>query len=105
MLAPQRITVSTQRVLEALLAEPGSDRYGAEIGQLADLASGTVHPILARLESYGWLESRWEDIDPRSAGRPARRYYRLTDDGAVAARRLLALRTRRSAGLRPVAEQ
>ena len=103
--APQRITVSTQLVLEALLADPGSERYGAEIGQLADLASGTVHPILARLEGYGWLESRWEDLDPRSAGRPARRYYRLTSDGAASARRLLAPRRSRLAGLRPLAEQ
>ena len=34
----------------------------------------------------GWLESRWEEIDTSAAGRPARRYYRLTADGAVRAR-------------------
>ena len=36
-----------------------------EIGHAAGLPSGTVHPILARLEGVGWLESRWEEIDPR----------------------------------------
>ena len=27
-------------------------------------ASGTIHPILGRLEGLGWLESHWEDIMP-----------------------------------------
>jgi DNA-binding PadR family transcriptional regulator len=49
-----------------------------------------VHPILARLEGVGWLQSRWEDIDPRTEGRPARRYYRLTAEGARAAQAALA---------------
>ena len=30
--------------------------------------------ILARLERCGWLESRWEDIEPAEEGRPRRRY-------------------------------
>ena len=55
------------------------------------LASGTIHPILARLEGLGWLESRWEDIDPATEGRPSRRFYVLTPDGTVAARREVAL--------------
>jgi PadR family transcriptional regulator PadR len=38
----------------------------------------------------GWLSSRWEDIDPTIEGRPARRYYRLTPDGALQARQALA---------------
>jgi DNA-binding PadR family transcriptional regulator len=49
-----------------------------------------VHPILARLEGRGWLDSRWEEIDPTVEGRPARRYYRLTADGAEAAHQALA---------------
>ena len=73
-----RMTIPTQLVLEALLAEQDRELYGAELGELAGLRSGTVHPILARLEGVGWLQSRWEDIDPRTEGRPARRYYRLT---------------------------
>jgi PadR family transcriptional regulator PadR len=38
----------------------------------------------------GWLSSRWEDIDPQVEGRPPRRYYRLTAEGALAARAALA---------------
>ena len=85
-----RMTIPTQLVLEALLADPSRELYGVEIGEKAELRSGTVHPILARLEGVGWLESRWEDIDPRAEGRPARRYYRLTADGAQAAQAALA---------------
>jgi len=84
------MTIPTQLVLQVLLAEPGGERYGYEIGESAGLASGTVHPILARLEGAGWVESRWEDVDSRAAGRPARRYYRLTADGAHAAPEALA---------------
>ena len=85
----------TQLVLRALLGDPDAELYGLEIGDAAGLASGTVHPILARLEGLGWVESRWEDVDPSSAGRPARRYYRLTASGADGARAALA-RTRRA---------
>ena len=81
MAAEPRMTIPTQLVLEALLSDPQRELYGVEIGDLADLRSGTVHPILARLEGVGWLTSRWEDIDPQVEGRPPRRNYRLTADG------------------------
>jgi len=84
------MTIPTQRVLRVLLEDVGAEFYGIEIGQSAELPSGTVHPILARLERVRWVESRWEDIDPRTAGRPARRYYRLTSTGAEEARQALA---------------
>ncbi len=84
------MTIPTQLVLEALLAAPQRERYGLEIGEVAGLRSGTVHPILARLEAYGWLSSRWEDIDASAEGRPARRYYMLTANGVQAARAALA---------------
>src|SRR3954454_7739564 len=80
------MTIPTRLVLLALLADPTDELYGLEIGEAAGLASGTVHPILARLEGLGWLESRWEEIDASAEGRPPRRYYRLTATGADAAR-------------------
>lgn len=61
--------------------------------QEAGLPSGTIHPILARLESLGWAESRWEDVVPQDEGRPRRCYYRLTKDGAERARIALARAT------------
>jgi len=84
------MTVPTQLVLRAFLVDPGQQMYGLEIGYAAGLASGTVHPILARLEGAGWLTSQWEDVDPSAAGRPARRYYSLTGDGVERARWALA---------------
>jgi DNA-binding PadR family transcriptional regulator len=103
-----RMTIPTQRVLEVLLAEPSAESYGLQIGDAAGLPSGTVHPILARLEAVGWVESRWEQIDPRQEGRPARRYYRLTEDGRDAAPSALAraYRPRKAAtALRPSSER
>ncbi len=85
-----RMTIPTQLVLRALLADPTRDLYGVEIGNEAGLPSGTIHPILARFEGVHWVESRWEDIDPRAEGRPARRYYRLTSSGVEYARQALA---------------
>src|ERR1700759_1532107 len=85
-----RMTMPTQLVLRALLIDPEAELYGLEIGDAAGLASGTVHPILARLEAAGWLTSRWEDVDPAVVGRPARRYYRLTGAGVSEARDALA---------------
>ena len=75
------MTLPTQLVLRALLSHTGRELYGLEICQFAGLPSGTIHPILSRLERLGWLESRWEDADPRVAGRPRRRYYRLSPGG------------------------
>ena len=93
-MAGPRMTLPTQLVLRALIADPTREMYGLEIGRLAELPSGTIHPILARLEGYGWLESRWENLDPAREGRPRRRYYRLTPDGvAHAARALDRVRT------------
>lgn len=91
-----------QLVLRALLEDPTLERYGLEICELAGLASGTIHPILARLEREQILESRWEDVDPREKGRPRRRYYRLTPDGVEFVRIELArvsLRAKRAASL------
>jgi len=84
------MTLPTQLVLRALLADPGAERYGLEIGDTAGLPSGTIHPILARLERLGWVESQWEEVAPSQVGRPARRYYRLTTDGVDLARDGLA---------------
>lgn len=76
-----RITMTTELVLQALMAEPDREHYGSQLGSAAELPSGTIHPILARLERAGWVGSRWEEIDPAATGRPRRRYYRLTPDG------------------------
>ena len=94
------MTQTTQAVLRALLDQPSKAMYGLEICGRAELPSGTVHPILARLEKAGWLESFWEEIDPHRQGRPRRRYYTLSADGAELARSALARATESRAALR-----
>jgi PadR family transcriptional regulator, regulatory protein PadR len=85
-----RMTMQTQLVLRTLLQEPAHEMYGLQISEAAGLPTGTIHPILARLEGLGWLESHWENVDPAREGRPRRRYYRLSPRGAECARHALA---------------
>ena len=79
------------QVLAALMQNPTEELYGLDISERAGLQTGTIYPILVRLERSGWVSSRWEDIDPRRAGRRPRRYYRLTGLGMREARQALAL--------------
>jgi PadR family transcriptional regulator, regulatory protein PadR len=85
-----RITVPVARVLSAFLGDPRVDRYGLDLMGDTGLPSGTLYPILQRLQRAGWVDAHWEEIDPVASGRPARRYYRLTPDGIAAARQALA---------------
>ena len=76
-----RLSLQTLKVLSAVLSAQQDELSGADIGRATNLASGTLYPILLRLEQAGWLESRWETDDPRMLGRPRRRFYRLTELG------------------------
>lgn len=69
-------------VLQALTQ---GHRYGFEIMNATLLPSGTVYPVLRRLEDSTMVESSWEDEDAAHAeGRPARRYYTATETGQAA---------------------
>ncbi|MEU5452584.1 PadR family transcriptional regulator [Streptomyces californicus] len=100
-----RMTMPTRAVLAAFMAGPADEHYGLEVSEAAGLAPGSIYPILIRLEQYGWLESRWEDIDAHVEGRPARRYYRLSEKGAQQVPQALAkanrLSRRSAVNLRP----
>jgi len=85
-----RMSLQTLKVLEAFLENPSEELSGADVLQRCQLASGTLYPILFRLESAGWFVSRWESIDPASAGRPRRRFYRLTPTGLKRASEVFA---------------
>ena len=75
------MSLQTQAVLAALLKDTTSPHYGLELAKAAGLPSGTIYPMLARLEHEGWVESERENIDASAAGRRPRRYYRLTGLG------------------------
>ena len=76
-----RLTQPTLKILRFLVANPREGRSGAEISKATNVGSGTLYPTLARLEKAGWLTSEWEVIDPSEAGRPRRRFYKLTGVG------------------------
>jgi hypothetical protein len=76
-----RMSLQTLRVLEAFLENPTEPLAGADVHQRCGIASGTLYPILLRLESAGWFVSQWESIEPSSVGRPRRRLYRMTSTG------------------------
>jgi DNA-binding PadR family transcriptional regulator len=81
-----RITAQTLKVLRVFMSQLDDEISGAEIYSATGVASGTLYPLLIRLESVGWVESRWEDEKPQKLGRPRRRLYRVTDVGAKKAR-------------------
>jgi len=54
-----RLTAQTLKVLGSLMVNPKQEMSGAEIAASTKLASGTLYPILMRLEEAKWLESRW----------------------------------------------
>lgn len=87
-----RMTQTTLTVLDAFLSDVARELSGADIWDMTKIGAGSRYPILVRLEDAGWLTSRWEDIDPSEAGRPRRRYYRLTMNGQAWARSALEKR-------------
>jgi PadR family transcriptional regulator PadR len=84
------VTITVARVLRALLDDPTGEHYGFDLMEKTGLGSGTVYPILGRLENGRWIDSYKENINPIIEKRPARRYYTLTTDGAIWARQALA---------------
>ena len=84
-----------QRVLRAFLEDPAAPRYGYDLMKAAGLPSGTLYPMLARLQDQKLVTSAWET--PNAEGERPRRYYQLTGEGIRVARLELA---RVSAGQR-----
>jgi PadR family transcriptional regulator, regulatory protein PadR len=87
------MTYQTALVLEALAA---GRHHGWDIMDATDLPSGTVYPILRRIEEEGLVRAKWErEGAARREQRPPRRYYELTAAGhdrlAEARRRFRAM--------------
>lgn len=62
-------------------------RYGYELSRQTGLKSGTLYPILMRLEKCALLEAKWVTTE---AGVPPRHTYRLTTSGMEVARTKLS---------------
>ncbi len=79
------------RSILALLLEAGQDwSHGYDMVQSTGLKSGTLYPLLIRLEAQGYLEAEWQPAV--SPGRPPRHAYRLTASGRQLAREAAAAR-------------
>lgn len=82
-----RLTLPTASVLYAI---SHGLRHGFDIIDATGYPSGTVYPILRRLEEAGMLRSSWEPVaTARAEQRPPRRYYQVTAAGAVVLREAL----------------
>jgi DNA-binding PadR family transcriptional regulator len=78
------------RLISVFANDPTKRWSGTEITKATKIGSGSLYPLLAKLEAAKWLTPEWEKIDPSEAGRPRRRYYKLTAIGARRARNALA---------------
>ena len=76
-----RLSHQTLQVLRLFLEQPREKLAGSDISKKTGMLSGTLYPILMRLENAKWLDSRWEDVEPSEAGRPRKRLYILTPVG------------------------
>jgi PadR family transcriptional regulator, regulatory protein PadR len=98
----QRITEPTLDVVEFLLwalANGREEVHGWAIMKAVKRSGPTVYGVLDRLEDAEWIASRWDaQTEP---GKPRRRLYRVTPNGTVLARRLLAERRPGNAALSP----
>jgi DNA-binding PadR family transcriptional regulator len=83
------VTLKTAQVLRVFLEDSAKPRYGFELMKAAGMVSGTLYPILARLEAAGWLARGREGTDFRASG-PPRTHYVITLDAEPVARARLA---------------
>lgn len=70
----RRASPQMNAVLDALRS---GATYGLEVARQTGLKTGTIYPILHRLERAGWVRSTC-DCSSAVPGRPARRIYALT---------------------------
>ena len=85
-----RLTHQALKVLSVFIERPQDQVAGSDILKRTAMLSGTVYPILMRLERAGWLESEWERLEPSEIGRPRKRLYRISPRGYNATNAALA---------------
>jgi PadR family transcriptional regulator, regulatory protein PadR len=77
-----RITDNVVAVFNQMLHPVSKPWYGLELAEAAEIGSATIYAVLTRLERAGLVNGSWETGDPKVLGRPQRRLYTLTPDGA-----------------------
>ena len=84
-------SAQTRELLTAMMCQPRTWQYGYELSKQTGLKSGTLYPLLIRLNDQGLLESEWEE--PERPGKPARHAYKLTPSGLAFARTIASPNT------------
>jgi DNA-binding PadR family transcriptional regulator len=84
-------SIQTEQVFQALLDT--GETYGFELVKVTGLPSGSVYPILRRLEEQKLVTVREEIIDPNARRPRYRVFYRLNAEGRRVAREATADKT------------
>ena len=85
-----RLELRRGSLVLAVLAQLRAEHYGytlrkALAQQGMDIDEGTLYPLLRRLESQGLLVSEW-----REEGKRNKRFYKISRDGKLVLKQLLA---------------
>jgi DNA-binding PadR family transcriptional regulator len=84
MTRSRSLSAPARHVLAVMVGAGARWCHGYELCREAGIKSGTLYPLLIRLEAQGYLEAEWQE--PAEAGRPPRHAYRLTAAGRQLAR-------------------
>jgi len=79
MTRQRSLSPAARRVLAVLGRSGSKGRHGYDLCREAEIKSGTLYPLLIRLERQGFLAAEWLPSD--TPGRPPRHVYRLTAQG------------------------
>jgi len=85
-----RLELRRGSLILAVLTQLRTEQYGYSLRKaLADhgmaIDEGTLYPLLRRLETQGLLVSEWREEDKRN-----KRFYKLSPDGKLILKQLLA---------------
>ena len=73
------LSAPARNLLDLMVRAADGWCHGYDLCRQAGIKSGTLYPLLIRLEGQGYLEAQWQE--PAESGRPPRHAYRLTAKG------------------------
>lgn len=77
-----RMTHTLVQVAMVLLDGDKPEHWGYEMSKTSGVRSGAIYPMLNRMIDKGWITCGWEDpATSLDEGRPARRYFGVTETG------------------------
>lgn len=74
-------TLQTFRVMGIFCKRPEKEFFGSDISMKTNLPSGTIYPLLGRLEAAGFVKSVWEKGSAKDLKRPLKHFYTITEKG------------------------